>query len=81
MKSKFLDKKLSLNKTTVANLNPAAMRFVKAGARLDVIGLHADVTEMEKAVKREVDSTYTYYTCPPWTCTCTDSCNCSEECK
>ena len=59
-------KRLSLNKKTIANLNNVDMRSIFAG-QLD---------EQQQEPLQPVNtfqpgcviSTYTYYTCPPWSC-------------
>jgi len=64
MRTQVLNKKLSLNKATVANLTQFQMRLINGG--LADVNAHPKKGMFEK----DVDSTYTYHTCKPWTCGC-----------
>ena len=63
-------KRLSLNKKTIANLNNAEMRSIFAG-QLDQQQkepIQPATDTCETCQPGCVISTYTYYTCPPWSC-------------
>lgn len=70
MRSKVLNKKLSLNKATVANLTQTQMRLINGGAQSDEVGM-----QQRAVYEKDVDSTHTYHTCEPWTCTCNGNAN------
>lgn len=69
MRPQFLNKKLLLNKTTIADLTQTQMRRIHGGEK--PAGITTTRTDQEVVSNAGcVDSTFTYYTCIPWTCTC-----------
>jgi hypothetical protein len=75
MKSKKFQKKLGLNKTTVAHLNHGAMKGVHGGARTFVLACLSGDPAGSCG-----DTCYTC-DCPTATCNCTDTCHtCGATC-
>jgi hypothetical protein len=63
-------KRLSLNKKTIANLNNTEMRNIFAGQPIQHTKdpLNPITDSCQTCPPECVISTYTLYTCPPWSC-------------